>query len=294
MAQLDFGPESNQDSLFATEDARKKASAKYICLYRQFETEVHRVMHLQDDPPETTGSTLESWIEDITRRLMAWYEEAKTYTQYGMLEFKHVQFNHLRARIHRPTLRMATRTDTDRRIVLECALALIDDYGTQEGSRRLFYPWHGVHILFETAVIALDACWMSIGTDLHAPGVAEMLDVHLPRCLRLLTNIGRRWSEATASAERLSPLLYRVSAAFAAGPEFLGAEEATAITQEIQGLLFSDGSLTWNTNPLWGRESALDELQFLDNSMFDNLEFLQWGPEWDVMPTEVGDTPLFG
>lgn len=299
VAQLDFGADINHDSIFAAEDARKKASAKYICLYRQFETEVHRVMHLQDDPPETTGATLESWIQDITRRLTAWYEEAKTYAEYGMLEFKHVQFHHLRARIHRPTPRLATRTDADRKIVLECALALIDDYGAQEGSRRLFYPWHGVHILFETAVIALDACWLSAGGGAGGggpprPWVAEMLDVQLPRCLRLLTNIGRRWGEATASAERLSPLLSRVTAAFAAGPEFVGAEETAAITQEIQGLLFSDGSLTWNTNPLWGGEPALDDLQFLDDSMFDNLEFLQWGPEWDIMSADVGDTPLFG
>lgn len=84
------------------------------------ETEVHRVLYLGDDLPEFTGLPIENWISDVTSRLERWYENAQVYTPYDMLEFKHVQFHHLKARIHRPTPRLRNKTGDDWTIVLHC------------------------------------------------------------------------------------------------------------------------------------------------------------------------------
>lgn len=98
---------------------RKKSSGNHICRYRALETEVHRVLYLEEDLAKFNGDTIAGWILDITGRLEAWYREAQAYTQYNMLEFKHVQFNHLKARIHRPTPRLRIRDSEDWGIVLE-------------------------------------------------------------------------------------------------------------------------------------------------------------------------------
>lgn len=105
----------------------KKSSANHLYRYRALETEVHRVLYLQEDIPALNGTTIGDWMLDISSRLETWYANAQTYTQYNMLEFKHVQFNHLRARIHRPTPRLRARLPEDWGIVLEsCEVRSID------------------------------------------------------------------------------------------------------------------------------------------------------------------------
>lgn len=97
---------------------RKKSSANHIYRYRSLETEVHRVLYLKEDLA-LHGATIGDWITDVTHRLEDWYAKAQTYTQYNMLEFKHVQFYHLRLRIHRPTPTLSIRHPDDWGIVLE-------------------------------------------------------------------------------------------------------------------------------------------------------------------------------
>jgi hypothetical protein len=205
-----------------------------------------------------------------------------------MLEFKHVQLNHLRVRIHRPTPHLRIRTFEDRRIVLESSLVLIEDYLGQERHRRLFYPWHGVHILFETAVVSLEACWSSRDWQPLRDQAKQMLEVSIPQCLQLLTNIGQRRNEAGLCADRLRPLVQKVSSALAgenSAPFPL--YDDTSITEEIQDLLFPDGPLTWNQVPRGdGPFSFEDGSLFLDNLLVDDMKFLQWDPEWDIMPAE--------
>lgn len=203
-----------------------------------------------------------------------------------MLEFKHVQFYHLLVRIHRPTPRLRTRTPEDHRIVLESSFALIEDYLGQERRRRLFYPWHGVHILFETVVISLEACWSSRNSPLLVDQIKEMIENSLPKCVQTLAKIGHRWNEAAACADRLRPLVQKVASAIAAGtdPLYLSFEDI-AITEEIHGLLFSDGPLTWNQ----GVDADFsfeffDGSQFLENPLFDGMEVFQWDPEWYIVP----------
>lgn len=274
------------DSLFTSEDLKRKSSANHIYLYRALETEVHRILHLQDDLLDKRGTTIEVWIEDVNHRLKSWYEASQVYTQYGMLEFKHVQYNHLRARIHRPTPRLWIRTKEDREIVLDSTLLLIDDYVGQEDRRRLFYPWHGVHILFETTVIALEACWTSRSCLDLRPKAEEMLETHIPRCLQLLAKMGQRWDEAGACAQRLSPLLENILEVFKSWESSTESSESAAITDEIQGLLYSDGSLTWNYRST-GSRAHVEEPNIFEDMVFEDLQFLQWAPEWDIMPMEM-------
>jgi hypothetical protein len=273
------------DLLFTSEDLQRKSSANHICLYRGLETEVHRVLHLQDDDVLMgRGMTDEEWIQDITERLVSWYEAAKSYAHYGMLEFQHVQFYHLRLRIHRPTPRLFLRTEEDRQVVLEAALVLIRDYAGQEERKRLFYPWHAVHILFETAAVALEACWSSRNSLTLRSPAEEMLDTHIPQCLRLLESIGQRWNEAIACVQRLQPLLDAIVPIFRVWDPSVMANE-NAISEDIQSLLFSDGSLMWNHRSS-NNGFSFEGTQLVNDFSFEGLELLQWAPEWDIIPAD--------
>lgn len=217
---------------------------------------------------------------------MSWYKEAEGYTEYNMLEFKHVQFYHLRARIHRPTPRLRTRDFEDRRIVLESCMELIEDYLGQDRRRRLFYPWHGVHILFETAVIALEASWSSRAYQPLRDLAVQLLETSIPQCLQLLTRIGQRWNEATLCSQSLTPLLQKVSSAFTTAGS-LSIYDDTSITEEIHGLLFSEPSLTWDHAPQTHYDYGFENDLFFDNASGDDTVLLQWAAEWEIVPAEL-------
>ncbi|TVY59491.1 Pyrimidine pathway regulatory protein 1, partial [Lachnellula cervina] len=273
-------------SQFAAGDIAKNSSAHHIYRYRGLETEVHRVLHLEEDIHRFGSESIADWIVDITGRLASWYKEAQGYTEYNMLEFKHVQFYHLRARIHRPTPRLRTRNFEDRGIVLESCMELIEDYLGQERRRRLFYPWHGVHILFETAVIALEAGWSSRDYQPLRDLAMQLIETSIPQCLQLLTRIGQRWNEATLCAQSLTPLLQKVSCALAAG-ESLSIYDDTSITEEIHGLLFSEPSLTWDHVPQTHYDFGLENDLFFENVSGDDTVLLQWAAEWEIVPAEL-------
>ena len=322
----------------------RRSAADHIRQYRRLETEVHRMLHLEEDLQRFVAAdgsvgfaSTDAWVAHITERLRAWYAAAQRFSQYSMLEFQHIQFHHLRARIHRPTPRLKQRTAADRRIVLDAARVLIDDYLGQERRCRLFYPWHGVHILFETALLALDACWELATCDswplpppllrqahgLHSRDrhsdvlVRPMLETYIPQCLDVILNIGTRWNEATACADRLAPLVARVRAALSSrGSADLYTDMAAAsITEEIQGLLFSERPLVWNHNHdkqgihphpsgvlAGGTGAGLDGNNGGDLlrgsgvgdsgeelSLVDELGILQWDPDWSLLPAADTD-----
>ncbi|WQF77244.1 hypothetical protein CDEST_02258 [Colletotrichum destructivum] len=281
-------PSSDEASAyFKVDDMIKKSSANHLYRYRALETEVHRVLYLQEDIPTLNGTTIGDWMLDISSRLETWYADAQTYTQYNMLEFKHVQFNHLRARIHRPTPRLRTRLPEDWGIVLESCERLIEDYVGQERRGRLFYPWHGVHILFETAMIALHASWSSREFQPFRSQAEHMVQTLLPQCLQVLSNIGRRWGEATRCADKLRPLVQRVSSAFVWANQ-LPVHEAVSIEDEIERLIFSDKDLSWNAVTLENSNLGFEDGSLLiDDMLVDNLGSLQWAPDWDLVFGEV-------
>ncbi|KAL2833331.1 fungal-specific transcription factor domain-containing protein [Aspergillus cavernicola] len=272
------------DSLFTTDDVKKKSSANHIYRYRILETEVHRVLYLEEDLHKFGSTSVEEWIRDVTSRLETWYREAQTYTPYNMLEFKHVQFHHLKARIHRPTPRLRTTSPQDWGIVLKASRNLIDDYLGQERQRRLFYPWHGVHILFETASIALDASWSARDYQPLIEEAADMLQTRIPQCLYLLNVIGERWNDATECVNKLSPLVQRVCSAF-----YMADHTAhdPSVAEEINGLLFSDRPPMWNLGGFEVGDFGFEESLFLDEMLVEEMEFLQWAPDWDIMPAEI-------
>ncbi|KAF3402671.1 Pyrimidine pathway regulatory protein 1 [Talaromyces pinophilus] len=270
--------------LFSADDIKKKSSANHIYRYRMMETEVHRALYLEEEIPMLGFPSVEEWIQDVTARLDVWYTEAQTYTPYNMLEFKHVQFHHLVVRIYRPTPRLRTKSPQDWEIVLKACRSLIDDYVGQERRRRLFYPWHGVHILFETASVALDASWSARDYPPLIGEAEEMLQTYIPRCIQLLSAIGERWNEATECANHLRPILEKVHSTFS-GPD--RSAHDIAIAEEINELLFSDKLPVWSMT-----DFGIDNFGFegrsllLDNMSVDDMEFLQWGEDWDIMPPE--------
>ncbi|KAL3457166.1 hypothetical protein BJX64DRAFT_296160 [Aspergillus heterothallicus] len=283
--KLDDPTASVGNPLFSTDDVKKKSSANHIYRYRMLETEVHRVLYLEEEILMLGFPSVEEWIHDVTGRLEAWYEEAQTYTPYNMLEFKHVQFHHLIARVYRPTPRLRTKSPSDWEVVLRSSRKLIDDYVGQERRRRLFYPWHGVHILFETASIALDASWSARNYPPLVCEAEEMLKTHIPQCLNLLSAIGERWNEATECVNKLDPILERVYSSFAATSN---PTSDLAIAEDINGLLFSDRPPMWNLAGFGVEDFGFegDSLLF-DNMLVDEIDFLQWGADWDIMPADV-------
>ncbi|GCB27736.1 hypothetical protein AAWM_10621 [Aspergillus awamori] len=281
--------ETNLHTEHSTGRPCKKSVAYHICRYRALETEVHRVLHLEEDLTKFGNNTIEEWIESITQRLEQWYETAQSYTKYDMLEFKHVQFHHLMARIHRPTPRLRLRGPDNWKAVLNASSVLIQDYLSQERRRRLFYPWHGVHILFETAVISLEACWSARNYEPLQVRAHEMLQTSIPQCLQLLTNIGERWGEAAVCADRLRPLVDTVRTAFN-NPDtlLLTMIDESVITAEILDLLFTDGPLSWtraNRGEIMSDMSESDP--WLNSLVDDSLELFSWNPEWCIMPADT-------
>ncbi|KAL3446359.1 hypothetical protein BJX65DRAFT_318810 [Aspergillus insuetus] len=278
-------PGKLSNPLFSADDMKKKSSANHIYRYRMMETEVHRVLYLEEEILMLGFPSVEEWIHDVTTRLDVWYTEAQTYTPYNMLEFKHVQFHHLMVRIYRPTPRLRTKSPQDWEIVLKACRRLIDDYVGQERRRRLFYPWHGVHILFETASIALDASWSARDYPPLVGEAEEMLQTHIPQCLQLLSAIGERWNEATECVNKLRPILDKVHSAFCS-PDRSAPD--LAIAEELNGLLFSDKLPMWSL-----ADFGIDDFGFeggsllLDNILVDDMEFFQWGEDWDIMPAEL-------
>lgn len=113
-----------------------------------------------------------------------------------------------------------------------------------------------------------------------------MLQNLIPQCLQVLANIGQRWNEATRCADKLRPLAQKVASSFAWAAQ-LPPYEAASIADEIDRLLFSDKSLSWN-------RAALEDINFgfedgsllFDNVLVDDLDFLQWAPEWDLLSGE--------
>lgn len=254
--QFDDGAEDQQvgTGQVASEIVHKNSSAHHHYQYRKLETEVHRVLDLLEDVGGFTVADIGPWIDNILERLEKWYRKAQTYLPYRMHEFCAVSYNHLMVRVHRPTPRMRTRSDEDRKICINACKSIIEHYWGQQKQSRLFYPWHGVHVLFEVAVVSLDACWWLRDSPTLRPQVEQMLEVYLPQCSELLNIIGEHWNEAKGCGYILHRLLPRVSAAVHFDPTWRrGSEQQiiideASIVEELKGLLYPDGPLNWSTS----------------------------------------------
>ncbi|KUJ16400.1 uncharacterized protein LY89DRAFT_586714 [Mollisia scopiformis] len=272
-----------------TDEVLKESSANHIYLYRGLETEVHRVLHLQQEVTQLQQRTIDQWMIDINTRLESWCQKAQGFSVHQMLEFRDVQYAHLKAKLHRPTPRLRIRTAEDRQICLEACQILVDDYQKQVKHRRLFYPWHGVHILFEAAVIMLDACWESRDWSPLRQPARFALSVTLPDCLSLLAKVGERWHEAALCADYLRPVVEEVGKAFhdrIMNDAALNAEKEGHTTGKLRQLLFPDGPLAWNarTSEFSSGEFLAGDLNHSGLPPLPDLPDLQWDGNWDLGP----------
>ncbi|KAI9739057.1 MAG: hypothetical protein M1834_007269 [Cirrosporium novae-zelandiae] len=276
--EFDLIPTDDLNLDEATSDMlRRKSSANHIYLYRSLETEVHRVLHLREDEP-LQGQDIYHWFQSINHRLAGWYEKAKTFSPYRMLEFRDVQFNHLLAKIHRPTPRLRIRTHEDRQICLEACQKLVESYNDQTRHARLFYPWHGVHILFEAAVIMLDACWESRSWMPLIESIQRTISVCLPDCLAILIKVGERWKDAALCAKYLRPIVTDVSISLDHGMEQIAEINTNyALTEKLRELLFPDGPLTWESPSNGSRRGSGEP-----TTPIKGVEEFQWDIDWDI------------
>lgn len=227
----------------------KYASASHLYRFRALESEVHRKLYLQQDKTHRSRTDLNSWIGDVIRRLDAWLERATDFSKYQMLEFRMVQYGLLKARLFRPSPGLEFRTPKDREQCFNACTILVEDYQRQTKRRRLFYPWHGVHNLFEAAVIMLESCWALRDYEPLRYQARHILAVTLPDCLALLNKVGESWQEAKLCSVYLSPILEETSRAYSdralaqINEDKIAAESIT--TRKLQKLLFPDGALLW-------------------------------------------------
>ncbi|RDW82620.1 hypothetical protein BP6252_03732 [Coleophoma cylindrospora] len=280
---------SSIDGSFLNDVARKESSANHIYLYRALETEVHRVLYLQEAIPQMRGRSLSQWTRDITSNLQLWYEKAQNFAIYQMLEFRDVQYSHLLMKIHRPAPKIRVRTSADQLICLRACRILVGDYQKQMRHRRLFYPWHGVHILFEAAVVMLDACWSSRDLAFMLQEAVSTLSATLPDCLAILDKIGQRWQEATICAEHLRPIVAEVSRriCYELGDDVVlrDQEKEEHITEKLRQLLFPDGPLASNNRAMNKTAEISDKIGMNDPgsiSISHQIESFQWDKEWDL------------
>lgn len=305
-SQLDIAVD-DATSMRTAEDAERESSANHIYLYRALETEVHRVLHLEENLQLIGHVEINEWIANMSSRLALWYDKAQSYARYAMLEFRHVQYNHLRMRLHRPTPRLRVRGTEDRRIVLDATQILIDDYLSQERRCRLFYPWHGVHILFEAAAVSLEACWSLRTAEEPLRGTVDhMLHIALPACVDLLTKIGRRWAPSHTSAKRLKPILDEVTAGCAYEranrdeqpglPLGSALYDDRTIHKHLEELLFSDGPLTWDQQVSRDQAFAMGlgdgNFVFPDaiGAFFEEMELRSWHPNWGLVLDDASNS----
>ncbi|RAO71771.1 uncharacterized protein BHQ10_007783 [Talaromyces amestolkiae] len=245
-----------EDSITASHDTdwdadTKYASASHLYRFRALETEVHRTLYLQQDTRHRSRTDLNSWIGDIIHRLDAWLERATEFSKYQMLEFRMVQYGLLKARLFRPSPGLECRTAEDREQCFNACTILVEDYQHQTRRRRLFYPWHGVHNLFEAAVIMLESCWALRDYEPLRYQARHILAVTLPDCLTLLNKVGESWQEATLCSVYLSPILEETARAYSdralaqMNADRIAAESIT--TGKLRKLLFPDGPLLWES-----------------------------------------------
>lgn len=230
-------------------ETRRQHSAYHLYLYRKLETEVHRVMHLFHDTYHLRGMGLLNWISDITSRLDQWYHQSQQYFTYGVLEFRHVQYNYLKVKIHRPTPRLPHRHLADQQICVDTCVRIIESAQDAADFRILFYPWQGTHILFGAAIILLDAVWHAGQSVAHTSRAEHILLSTIPACIELMDDIGNVWSAAKDCARSARSLLYEVVASFGldSGSSPVERHFDPNIARKIQKLLFADRPLVINS-----------------------------------------------
>ncbi|KAH8886270.1 hypothetical protein GQ53DRAFT_796879 [Thozetella sp. PMI_491] len=243
----------------------KYSSASHLYRFRALETEVHRVLYLRDSTAMDNKSDLSSWFIEITNRLDNWLEKATEFSRYRMLEFRRVQYGLLKARLFRPTPRIESRSPEDR----------VKYYRHQIKRRRLFYPWHGVHNLFEAAVIMLESYWALRDYEPLNHQARHVLAVTLPDCLALVNKVGESWADAALCSTYLSPVLEEVFRAFSS---------RALTTEKLRKLLFPDGPLLWSSRLSFDANQAVaTDASLSADAVTLDVETTDWDVCWEFV-----------
>lgn len=273
-----FGPEiPGQDE---SDDLQRRYSAGHIYSLRILETEVHRVLYLQEDVDVVHTQGLKHWIKDVHNRLDAWLAGAETFSRHRMLEFRNVNHASIVARLYRPAPRLQVRTTQERQICLDICQTLVESYQHQVKTKTLYYPWHGAHILFDAAVIMLDACWSVRDVDSMRRQARYTLSISIPDCLNLLARIGETWDGAALCSEYLQRAVDDVSKAF--NERLLGNtatdyhKKEENISQTIQELLFPEGPISWEHRRPEAVSNSATEYDM------QGLESFDWETIWNL------------
>ncbi|KAH8657935.1 hypothetical protein BX600DRAFT_61505 [Xylariales sp. PMI_506] len=264
-------------------------ASRHLYRYRALETEVHRVLYLQDDLVQGGSDDIKSWLSDVAARLDEWLKGAHEFSKYQMLEFQQVQYSYLKARIFRPTPRFETRSPEERQICFDVCSALVDDYQRQTKRRRLFYPWHAVHILFEAALIMLEACWALRDHETMRHKTRHILSVTVPDCLILLAKVAESWPDALLCSEYLGSVVDEITRAYRyrtlSEVDMTRQETERATTERLRQLLFPQGALSWSS-PVYrglGNNVDIDGAQLPGDIPFPGLDEFDWNTHWDFL-----------
>jgi Fungal specific transcription factor domain len=271
-----------------SDEDTKYSSASHLYRFRVLETEVHRTLYLQDNLTHASRTDLNAWMVDIIYRLDAWLERAKDFSKYQMLEFRMVQYGLLKARLFRPSPRLESRTPKERENCFDACSILVEDYQRQTKSRRLFYPWHGVHNLFEAASIMLESCWALRDYGHLTHRSRHILAVTLPDCLALLNKVGESWQDATLCSVYLNPILEDVTRAYSdralaqIDAARIAAESLT--TEKLRKLVFPEGPLLWESRipSEIVQNSTADPTPPLEPVM-SSMEDVDWDAFWEYV-----------
>lgn len=167
----------------------KKASAIHMLECRHLETEIYRRLYLPGH--NDTSQSLQEWIGDMTEKLDAWHRKAETFALEQKLEFRNIQFYFQKCRLHRPAPNNRNPTLASRLVTIECAKLLAEQYTGLRLGGRLFYPWHGGHILFEAGIILLDAALSAVQWSSEQEYVQDVVQIILdyPSALRSVSEL---------------------------------------------------------------------------------------------------------
>ncbi|KAH8806160.1 fungal-specific transcription factor domain-containing protein [Xylogone sp. PMI_703] len=258
----------------------KKASALHFYAFRKLETEVHKVLYLERG---LIGETLDEWLTDVTMRIDQWHSKALEFAPEHKLEFRNVQLNFLKGRLHRPTPRNLQPSQASRIESVQASMRLAEEYQKQQRNERLFYPWLAVHVLFEAAIVLLDACWNSVELLIEHIRISDLI-----KCINKYPDILKRitpvWSDVEICVETIQslsePVLCRLERL---SSNLEVSEPDLTISKRINAFLFPDhdeGQAPLMLSP---------EEQFLDE--FDNAGVPGNESDW-LRAWQLEDTPL--
>ncbi|XXH00522.1 hypothetical protein Hte_006869 [Hypoxylon texense] len=167
----------------------KKASALHMLECRHLETEIYRRLYLPRYGD--TSQSLQEWIADMTEKLDAWHRKAETFALEQKLEFRNIQFYFQKCRLHRPAPNNRNPPLASRLVTIECAKLLAEQYTGLRLGGRLFYPWHGGHILFEAGIVLLDAALSAVQWSSGQEDVQNAIQVisDYPSALRSVSEL---------------------------------------------------------------------------------------------------------